>query len=359
MGRTLVKRYRVGILGATGLVGQRLIERLRDHPWFDVQVVAASSRSVGRAYSDAAQWCLDGEVPPGVAGMRVRGCGPADLAGCDLVLSALDSATAREIEPRLREAGLPVISNSSAHRMMAGVPLVIPEVNPSQLDLVRAQRERHGGGFIVTNPNCSAIGLALGLAPLHRSYGLKRIVVTTMQAISGAGLDGPRALDLLDNVVPYIAGEEEKLEQELAKIFGEVEDGVVRPSPLEVSAHCHRVGVRDGHLEAVSMELGRSVEPEEAVETLRGFTAPGDVGNLPSSVPRPIRVRDEIDRPQPRLDRNAGEGMAVVIGRVRRCPVLGLKMEVVSHNAIRGAAGGTLLVAELLAERGLVGRSGA
>ncbi len=353
-------RFRLGILGATGLVGQRLVDRLRSHPWFEVCAVAASSRSAGRRYGDAVTWRLAQAPPAQVAALAVSPCEPAALAGCDVLLSALDAQTAREVEPRMRDAGFPVVSNSSAYRMAADVPLLVPEVNAAHLSLIGRQRDAAGGGFIVTNPNCSVIGLALGIAPLHRAFGVRRVVVTTLQAISGAGLSGPSALDLVDNVLPYIDGEEEKIERELQKILGTLDSGTasVRAAGIDVSAHCHRVAVQDGHLEAVSVELGRPVEPAEAEEVLRGFTGEEDVRRLPSAVAHPVEVRREPDRPQPRLDRDAAGGMAVVVGRVRRCPVLGLKFELLSHNAVRGAAGGTLLAAELLVERGFVGRRG-
>lgn len=350
----LQRPYRVGILGATGLVGQRLVQRLETHPWFRTTVVAASDRSAGRPYAEATRWSLSGAPPSQIATMTVRSCRADEFGDCDLVLSALDAAPAREIEPELARGGFPVISNSSAWRMGDDVPLVIPEVNPDHLGLVERQRSKTGGGFIVTNPNCSATGLALALAPLHSAFGLRRLVVTTLQAISGAGASGPRALELMDNVVPWIPGEEDKLESELSKILGSMTPDSVRPLSLEVSAHCHRVPVIDGHLEAVSLECERQVRPEEAAESMRGFR--GEVASLglPSSIPQPIVVREEDDRPQPRLDRDAGGGMAVVVGRIRPCPVLGLRLVLLSHNTVRGAAGGTLLNAELLAARGLL-----
>jgi aspartate-semialdehyde dehydrogenase len=316
------------------------------HPWFAVRVLAASTRSAGRRYAEAVSWKLPEGPPRELAELEVVTCEPARLDGCELWLSALDAPLAREIEPALRERGLAVVSNSSALRMSDDVPLVVPEVNAADLAHVSAQRARHRGGFVVTNPNCAVIGLALGIWPLDRAFGVRRIVVTTLQALSGAGLSGPAALDLVDNVIPHIEGEEEKIERELSKVLGKA---------VPVSAHCHRVGVHDGHLAAVSLELDRAATPAEAVAVLREFRATDEIARLPSGLARPLIVRDEPDRPQPRLDRDAGGGMAVVIGRVRSCPVLGLKLELLSHNAVRGAAGGTLLIAELLAARGLVG----
>jgi aspartate-semialdehyde dehydrogenase len=351
--------YRVGILGATGLVGQRLVQRTAAHPWFRVEALAASERSAGRSYREATRWRLSQDPPPGAAGLHVRRCEPGDLRDCDVVLSALDTAVARELEPRFAAAGFAVISNSSAFRQSPEVPLLIPEINGAHLGLLAIQQERNDGGFVVTNPNCSATGLALALAPLHRAFGLRRIVVATLQAISGAGAEGPRALELLDNVLPYIPGEEEKMEPELRKILGRLDGRAIRPAEVDVSAHCHRVPTLDGHLEAVSVELEKNVAPEEAETVLREWR--GELGGmkLPSAPSRPILVRTEPDRPQPLLDRNAGGGMSIVVGRVRACPVLGLKLVLLSHNTVRGAAGGTLLNAELLAARELIPRRSA
>jgi len=351
-----MQRYRVGILGATGVVGQRLAARLVGHPWFDLAAVAASERSIGKEYGDAVAWTLPGDPPAGAGGLRLVACRPEDLAGCDFVLSALDAGVAREVEPAFANAGFAVISNSSAFRQADDVPLLIPEVNAPHVGLLDRQRARTGAGYIVTNPNCSVTGLALAVAPLHRAFGLVRLVVTTLQAISGAGADGPRALDLIDNVLPFIPGEEEKIERELAKILGQVDQGRIRPADVVASAHCHRVGTIDGHLEAVSMELGEPAGVGEVVDCLRAFRGDTDGLGLPSACGHPIVVRDEPDRPQPRRDRDVGGGMAVVVGRVRPCAALGLKLELLSHNTVRGAAGGTVLNAELLAARQLLPR---
>jgi aspartate-semialdehyde dehydrogenase len=343
-------QIRVGIAGATGLVGQRLTDLVACHPWFEVGALGASERSRGRTYADAVRWLLPGDPPAAVAGAPVRDCSPESFEGCDVVLSSLGSSVARQVEGDLVDAGFPVVSNSSAYRMDEDVPLVIPEVNPGHLSLIDRQRGESRSGFIVTNPNCSVTGLALALAPLHRAFGIRRVVVATMQALSGAGAEGPRGISALENVLPYIPGEEEKLEQEVAKILD---------AAVTVSAHCHRVPTLDGHLEAVSVELERVPgSREEAVEVLAGFR--GDVAdlNLPSAPARPIVVRPEPDRPQPRLDRDTGDGMSVVVGRVRDCPVLTLRLEVLSHNTLRGAAGATLLNAELLVSRGYLGAPG-
>lgn len=341
----------MAILGATGLVGQRLVERLRGHDWFDVAVVAASERSVGRRYGEAVSWALPGAPSASVADLVVAPCEAGAVASCDLALSALDRAPAVEVEPAIVAAGVPVISNSSAYRMDPGVPLVVPEVNPDHVEIFRESgRVPH-----VANPNCSVAGLAVALAPIHAAFGVRRAVVVTLQALSGAGVSGPRALDLVDNVVPHIAGEEDKLETELRKILGRRDAAAFVETDVRVSAHCHRVAVSDGHLEAVSLETERPADAAAVARVLREFEPPALVRELPSSPERAVVVRDEDDRPQPRLDRDAGDGMTVVVGRVRPCPVLGVKLELLSHNAVRGAAGGTLLVAELLARRGLVG----
>lgn len=288
--------------------------------------------------------------------MRVSGCAPSDFAGCDLVLSALDAPVAREVEPALAQAGIAVVSNSSAWRMAGGVPLIVPEVNGSHASAIAGTP---GTGFIVTNPNCSVTGLALALAPLHRTFGVRRVVVATMQSISGAGLAGPRAIDVLDNVIPYIAGEEEKIEAELGKILGGVHGSEFVPAEIAVAAHCHRVPTVDGHLEAVSVELARAATPEAAMAALATFRGETDGLNLPTAPERPIELRREPDRPQTRLDRDAGAGMTVVVGRVRPCPVLTLRFVVLSHNMVRGAAGGAMLNAELLAARELLPRRSA
>lgn len=347
------RRFRVGILGSTGLVGQRLISRLASHPWFETTVLGASERSSGRTYVEAARWALPGAPPPGIRDRDVVPCEPDRFRDCDLVLSSLGGDVAREVEGAFVRAGHRVVSNSSAFRMDPGVPLVIPEVNADHLDLVE-DAARRGHGFVVTNPNCSVIGLALALAPLHETFGIRRVVVTTLQALSGAGVDGPAALAMTDNVLPFIRNEEDKMEEEFGKLLGTLEsDGrAVRRLAAPVSAHCHRVATVDGHLEAVSIECERPATPEDAVRALRSFRGlVADLG-LPTAPDPPIVVRDEEDRPQPRLDRDEGDGMTVVVGRVRPCPAMTLRLELLSHNTVRGAAGAAILNAELLAARG-------
>lgn len=347
----------VAVLGATGAVGQRLLALLDGHPWFEAAYLGASERSVGRPYAEAARWLLDAPMPAWAACLTV---GPVDPAGArsasggelpNLAFSALDAPVAREIEPAWAAAGALVVSNASAHRMLDRVPLVVPEVNAAHLGLLS---RRAGGGAIVTNPNCSTIGLAMALKPLADAFGLRACLVSTMQAASGAGYPGVPSLDLIDNVVPYIAGEEEKLESEPRKILGALEPGAeaVREFDLALSASCHRVAVRDGHLMAVSLSLKTSVGRDEIIAAWDEFRGPPSVSALPSAPERPLVYRREPDRPQPRLDRGAGAGMGVSLGRLRPCPIMGWRFELLSHNTVRGAAGGTLLLAELCALEG-------
>ncbi len=348
-----MRPYHVGIAGATGLVGQRLVARLAEHPWFRLVALGASERSSGGAYGAVTRWMLPEPIPAAVATLVVSGCAPSDFAACDLVLSALDSGVAAEVEPALAREGFAVVSNSSALRMDPGVPLLVPEVNGGSIVRIAA---RAATGFVVTNPNCSVTGLALALAPLHRAFGVRRVVVSTMQAVSGAGLGGPRAIELLDNVIPYIAGEEDKIEVELGKILGLATAERFVPADIVVSAHCHRVPTLDGHLEAVSVELDRPPTPEAALAALEAFRGDIEGLELPTAPSPPIVVRREPDRPQTRLDRDCGGGMAVVVGRLRACPVLTLRFVVLSHNMVRGAAGGAVLNAELLAAKDLLPR---
>ncbi len=350
--------YNVGILGATGIVGQRLVRRLERHPWFRLKGLAASVRSRGKSYGDAVTWTLGGEPPAYAAGMEVRSTEPDSLAGCDLVFSSLDPAVARDVESAFSQAGVHVVSNSSAFRMDPAVPLVIPEVNGSHLDMLPGDRSLNGCGHIVTNPNCSVIGLALALAPLHQAFGVQAVVVTTLQALSGAGLSGPTREEMEDNVLPNVRGEEEKFQAELPKILGRLcGEGCIEPAPIRVAAHCNRIGTVDGHLETVSVLLDRAATPQQAVEAFRRFRGQIAGLNLPTAPTDPIRVMEEPDRPQPRLDRDAGEGMTVVIGRVRQCPVTTLRFTLLSHNTERGAAGAALLNGELMAARGLLKRT--
>ena len=338
---------RVGILGATGTVGQRFLQLLERHPDFVVSAVAASDRSAGKPYVEACVWRLPGEVPESVRALVVQPCEPP--LECDIVFSSLPSGIARDVEGRFAAAGYPVISNSSSFRMDADVPLVIPEVNAEHLALIERQQTR---GYVVTNPNCSAVMVALALAPLHRRFGVTAAVVTTMQALSGAGYPGVPSLDATDNVIPYIAEEEEKIERETKKLLGSYAGGAVQPAALAVSAQCHRVNVTDGHLGAFRVKLARRAtlaELREAWATFRGV--PQEL-ELPSAPAHPVVVRDEADRPQPRLDRDAGNGMTVSVGRIAPDPVLDWRFVALSHNTIRGAAGAAILNAELLLAQG-------
>ena len=357
MGGMGMKTYSVGILGATGIVGQRLVRRLQGHPWFRLERLAASERSIGRRYGDAVTWTLEGRPPTSAAGMVIRACTPDAMAGCDLVFSSLDTAVALEAEAAFSMAGIHVVSNSSAYRMDPAVPLVIPEVNGSHLDLLNRDGAAGGRGHIVTNPNCSVIGLAVALAPLHREFGVQAVVVTTLQALSGAGLSGPTREDMDDNALPHIRGEEEKIQQELPKILGRLDPAAgIEPARIAVAAHCNRIGTVDGHLETVSVRLEHPATPEQAVASFRRFRGEIDGLGLPTAPAVPILVLDQPDRPQPRLDRDTGGGMTVVVGRVRPCPVTTLRFCLLSHNTERGAAGAALLNAELMASRGLLER---
>lgn len=341
------RKYRVGILGATGMVGQRFVQLLVDHPQFEVTAVAASDRSQGKTYAEACTWRLQGEMPAAVRTMRVQP--PAPPLECDLVFSSLPGEIARETEGAFAAAGYPVISNSSAFRMDEDVPLLIPEVNHEHLGLLERQRNRYSrGGFIVTNPNCSTVMLALALAPLHSSFGVEATVATTLQALSGAGYPGVASLDVLDNVLPYIGGEEEKIEAETTKILGRFNDARIDLAPMAVSAQCHRVNVADGHMAAVRVKFARKATLENVRDSLTRYNSlPQELG-LYSAPAAPIVVRDEQDRPQPKLDRDAGNGMTITVGRLKPDSVLDYRFVVLSHNTIRGAAGAAILNAELL-----------
>lgn len=346
-----MSKFRVGILGATGMVGQRFIQLLEDHPQFEITALAASDRSQGKRYEDACKWRLVGNMPAAVRSLVVQL--PAPPLDCDLVFSSLPGDIARESEGSFAEAGYPVISNSSAYRMDQDVPLLIPEVNHEHLSLLDAQRlQNPSGGFIVTNPNCSTIMLALALAPLHGRFGLESVAATTMQAVSGAGYPGVASLDILDNVLPFIDGEEEKMEAETTKILGRLASDRIEPASMAVSAQCHRVNVSDGHLAAVRVKLARSASLEELHDSLSSFTALPQELKLQSAPAYPIIVRDEKDRPQPKLDRDAGKGMSVTVGRLMQDAVLDYRFVVLSHNTIRGAAGAAILNAELMIATG-------
>jgi aspartate-semialdehyde dehydrogenase len=348
----VAKKWRAGVLGATGLVGQRLVKLLADHPWFELTEVAASERSSGKSYAEAVRWHLDAPIPAVAGGLVVKGLDPS--LDCDFVFSALDSSVAGPAEEDFARAGYPVVSNSRNHRMDPDVPLLIPEVNAAHLDAISWQQKNRGyeSGFIVTNPNCSTAGLVLVLKPLADAFGLEKIFVVTLQAVSGAGYPGVASMDIHGNVVPFISGEEEKMESEPQKLLGKWDGTRFVEAGLGLSAHCNRVPVLDGHLECVSLSLKKIASLSEVRETLRAFEVSAELASLPSALRHPVVVLDEEDRPQPRRDVNAGDGMAAVVGRIRECPLLDVKLTLLSHNLVRGAAGAALLNAELLAARG-------
>src|SRR6266404_6009640 len=348
------RKWRAGVLGATGMVGQRLVKLLADHPWFELTAVAASERSSGKTYSEATRWHLEGPVPESARKLVVKDLDPN--LECDFIFSALDSSVAGKAEEDFARAGYPVVSNSRNHRMDADVPLLIPEVNASHVDSIRVQQKNRGydSGFIVTNPNCSTAGLVLVLKPLADAFGLEKIFVVTLQAVSGAGYPGVPSLDILGNVVPFISGEEEKMEAEPQKLLGKWDGARFVEAGLGISAHCNRVPVRDGHFECVSLSLKKIASIHEVAEVLREFAVDDELASLPTAVRNPIVVADEENRPQPRRDADAGHGMAAVVGRIRECPLLDVKLALLSHNLVRGAAGAAVLNAELLAARGFL-----
>ena len=340
----------IGILGATGMVGQRFIQLLENHPWFQITWLAASDRSSGKTYEDAAKWRLDTACPDRIAKMTIS---PADPAGAPkIIFAALDTDIARDLEPKFAAAGCAVVSNSSAFRMHPNVPLVIPEVNADHLHLIEDQTWRkESGGYIVTNPNCSAIGLVLALKPIEERFGIEQIFVTTMQAVSGAGYPGVPSMDILGNVVPYIKNEEEKMQEETLKLLGHLQGDAIIPLPARMSAHCNRVAVEDGHTESVSIKLSRPATREQMLAAWAEFQ-PLAGQDLPTAPAQPVEWVAAEDRPQPRLDKNRGKGMAATVGRLRPCGLLDWKFTVLSHNTIRGAAGAAIVNAELLLSLG-------
>lgn len=346
-------RIPVCILGATGTVGQKFVRLLAGHPQFEIAALAASGQSAGKRYGDIVRWREGSPLPSEVAGLTVQRAEPG-LPG-RIAFSAIEADIAGEVERAFAQAGVFVVTNTRTHRMDPAVPLLIPEVNPDHLQLLtRQQREQGWSGGIVANPNCSTAGLALAIAPLHRAFGVEKLFVATMQAVSGAGYPGVPSLDALGNVIPFIGGEEEKLEEETRKILGVAAGDAVTEAPIVVSAHTNRVPVVDGHLEVVSLGFARRVTPEEAVAALEGFRPPEEVARLHSTPARPVEVDHRPDRPQSRLDLDRGNGMTVTVGRVRRCPLLDLRLVLLSHNTIRGAAGAAVQNAELLVARGWV-----
>lgn len=364
-----MERRNVGILGATGAVGQRFIQLLADHPWFNITWLAASDRSAGRTYADACAWRLDTPLPRRIAEMVLQPNTP-EASYTELpriIFSSIDAPIARELEPKFAAAGCAVVSNSSAFRMAPDVPLVVPEVNAGHLGVIEAQATRRGangispsGGFLVTNPNCCAIGLVLPLAPLHQRFGIEKLFVSTMQAVSGAGYPGVASLDILGNVIPFIKNEEEKLQEEIGKLLGatrfEGENAIgFLPTDTTVSAMCNRVPVLEGHIECVSVKLRKPATHGEILDAWCSFQpliGYGHNGHLPSSPLHPVEYADGDARPQPRLDLMRGHGMSTTVGRLRPCSLFDWKFTLLSHNTIRGAAGAAILNAEILAVLG-------
>jgi aspartate-semialdehyde dehydrogenase len=345
-------RIPVAVLGATGSVGQRFVQLLARHPWFRLAEVVASDRSAGRPYREATDWRLSADMPADARDLTVKEYDAA--LESPVVFSALPGEIAGEIEQRMAREGRALFSNTSTHRMTPDVPLLIPEVNPEHVAALEVQRKNRGwSGFIVTNPNCSAIHLVLALKPLHGAFGIDALAVTTMQAVSGAGYPGVPSLDIVDNVVPFINTEEEKMTEETKKLLGSF-DGEFRPACLTMTAHCNRVPVRDGHTECVSVRFVTPATPQEAARVMAAFRGKPQELELPSAPTRPVIVREEPNRPQPIIDRDAENGMATTVGRVRECPLLGTKFVLLGHNTIRGAAGASILNAELFKVEGLL-----
>lgn len=344
-------KLRVGILGATGAVGQKFVALLADHPWFEVTGLAASERSAGRPYGDVVHWLEDTPIPSNTAKLEVENAHEA-LLDCDFVFSGLDSSVAGSLEEVYARAGYPVISNARNFRMHPDVPLLIPEVNPDHVNLIDSQ-DWGSEGYIVTNPNCASVGITMALKPLYDAFGIECVHATTMQALSGAGYPGVASLDAVSNVVPFISGEEEKVESEPLKILGTLAGNGVQPATFRVSAQCNRVPVIDGHLAAVSVKFKKTgVSAQSALQAISQFSIPREVSNLPGSPERALELMLDPTHPQPRRHVNRGGGMTVTVGRVRSCPILDLKFICLVHNTIRGAAGGAILNAELLASKG-------
>jgi aspartate-semialdehyde dehydrogenase len=348
-----MQKIEVGILGATGMVGQQFVKFLRDHPWFELVWLGASDRSAGKKYRDATSWRLDGEMPPAVTDLMVAECKPNGAPR--LVFSAMDASVATEIERAFAEAGHIVVSNSRNHRMETDVPLLVPEVNPDHLWLIPLQQQRRGWkGQIVTNPNCSAVVLTMALGPL-KPFGITRVIVTTMQAISGAGYPGVAGMDINANIIPYIGGgEEEKVQQETQKILGDFRGDRVEPLAARVSAHCNRVPVVDGHTITVSVEFSAKPSEQDLLAAFRGFSGVPQERKLPSAPAQPVIYMEEQNRPQPRRDAGRERGMATFVGRLRPCPALDYKFIALGHNTVRGAAGAAVLNAELMYSEGFL-----
>ena len=342
----------VAVLGATGSVGQRLVALLEGHPWFRLARVMASPRSVGQPYGERVRWLQTSALPDHAAGLILESCDIDDPP--PLVLSALGSDVAGPIEARLARAGAVVVSNAASHRLDDDVPLLVPEINGEHIALADRQSERFGSGRILTNPNCSSIGLTMALAPLHRAFSVERVHVVTLQALSGAGVPGVPAMAAIDNVIPHVAGEEQKLVSEPAKILGQLRGQGITPAQLTISAQCTRVPVSDGHTLCVSVGLSKAASAAEMRQAWTSFRGTDDVAALPSAPPQPVLYLEGDDVPQPRLHRDLSDGMAVTVGQLRPCPLLNWRFVTLSHNTLRGAAGGAMLSAELALAKGLV-----
>ena len=347
------RRIPVAILGATGAVGQTFIRCLREHPWFEIAELAASERSAGKPFAEATRW-LEGHLPAHLADKTVLPCDPNKLSA-PIVFSALDAAAAGDLEPAFARAGALVLSNAKNFRMEPDVPLVIPEVNASHLGLIEKQRATRGwSGGIVTNANCAATVATVALAPLHEAFGVRQVFAATMQAVSGAGYPGVPSLDILGNVIPYIGEEEPKIEREIPKMLGCMMGDTLVHAPIQVSAHANRVPVEHGHTVCMSVKFDKPSSPERAIEVLKAWRGDQSVRGLPSAPDLPLIVTDAADRPQARRDVGSGAGMSVVVGRVRADPQLDLRLVALGHNTIRGAAGGSVLNAELLVATGII-----
>ncbi len=347
----LRRKVPVGVLGATGGVGQKLVELLARHPWMEVTCIAASEKSQGIPYKEAVTWRELSPIPEHTAKMQVRAPTP-DLP-CKIVFSALDSSIAGDVEKAFSEKGYVVISCAKNHRMDENVPMLVPEINMDQLEILKTQKFPNGG-MLITKPNCSVIGLCLALRPLQLEFGLEAVHVVTMQSISGAGFPGVPSMSVLDNVIPYIADEEERIERETPKVLGSFQNGKIVFSDMKISAQCTRVPVNEGHLEAVSVKLKNPCKPEDIIRAWREFSPPCVELDLFSSPNPIITYFEENDYPQPKLHKNLQKGMGTAVGRVKKDPILDYKFFVLSNNMVRGAAGGAILTAELLIKQGLV-----
>lgn len=346
----------VAVLGATGAVGQRFVQLLSDHPWFEISALTGSERTAGGIYREVCRWVLDEDIPAGIAGMKVSATG--DSLPARILFSALPSRAALEVEPILAGKGYVVCSNASAFRQEADVPLIIPEVNGDHLALLEQQRQnRSWKGLLVTSPNCMATGMVMALKPLQDAFGIEKVFATTMQAVSGAGYPGVPYLDIVDNIIPNIPGEAEKIQAETRLLLGQVQAGERIPGDFSISVQTNRVPVFDGHTANMTIKFEHPPRPEEAVKALSSFRGSDPVPDLPSAPEQPILVRQEPDRPQPRRDRDAAEGMSVSVGSIQPCPILDLRLISVVHNTLRGAASGSILNAELLVASGYLERS--